>query len=118
VLHCDCFSQASSVGIPSLSAASADSIQRELHFSDFKNAFAFMSALALYAEQHQHHPEWFNVYNRVDIRLSTHDCGGVSQRDISAAKFIDTLAEQWATVIVNKPNTRRQQQSHATQSQQ
>ncbi|KIH46431.1 4a-hydroxytetrahydrobiopterin dehydratase [Ancylostoma duodenale] len=54
------------------------------------SAFGFMTRVALKAEKMDHHPEWFNVYNKVDITLSTHDCGGLSQKDITLAKFIET----------------------------
>lgn len=67
-------------------------IVRELKFADFNAAFGFMTRVALYAEKADHHPEWFNVYNRVAIMLTTHDAGGVSQRDIEMARFIDCLA--------------------------
>lgn len=69
-----------------------DAITRSLRFADFNAAFGFMSRVALKAEQMQHHPEWFNVFNRVDITLSTHDAGGLSALDIEMAKFIDSLA--------------------------
>ncbi|MGE5147668.1 MAG: 4a-hydroxytetrahydrobiopterin dehydratase [Candidatus Eiseniibacteriota bacterium] len=69
-----------------------DAIQRTVKFKDFNAAFGFMSRVALMAERLDHHPEWFNVYNRVDITLSTHDCGGLSERDVTLAKFIDSLA--------------------------
>jgi 4a-hydroxytetrahydrobiopterin dehydratase len=67
-------------------------IRRSLKFADFNAAFGFMTRLAMEAERSNHHPEWFNVYNRVDIRLSTHDVGGLSQRDFSLAAFIDNVA--------------------------
>ncbi|KAI1894718.1 hypothetical protein AGOR_G00118630 [Albula goreensis] len=66
-----------------------DAIYKEFVFKDFNQAFGFMSRVALQAEKMDHHPEWFNVYNKVQITLSTHDCGGLSQRDISLATFID-----------------------------
>ncbi|XP_063047446.1 pterin-4-alpha-carbinolamine dehydratase [Engraulis encrasicolus] len=66
-----------------------DAIYKEFIFKDFNQAFGFMSRVALQAEKMDHHPEWFNVYNKVQITLSTHDCGGLSQRDISLATFID-----------------------------
>jgi len=66
-----------------------DAIQKSFRFQDFNEAFGFMGRIALMAEKMDHHPEWFNVYNRVDITLSTHDAGGVSERDIALAKFID-----------------------------
>jgi 4a-hydroxytetrahydrobiopterin dehydratase len=66
-------------------------IERKLTFGDFSEAFAFMTRVALLAEQHDHHPEWFNVYNRVESTLTTHDAGGLSQRDVAMAKTIDAL---------------------------
>jgi len=68
-----------------------DAIQKSFKFADFNAAFGFMSRVALLAEKADHHPEWFNVYNRVDITLSTHDAGGLSQRDIALAKSIDAV---------------------------
>jgi 4a-hydroxytetrahydrobiopterin dehydratase len=64
-------------------------IRREFVFADFAQAFAFMTRIALAAEKADHHPEWFNVYNRVDMTLSTHDCQGLSQRDIDLARIAD-----------------------------
>ncbi len=69
-----------------------DAIQREFRFKDFNAAFGFMSRVALYAERHDHHPEWTNVYNRVAITLSTHDAGGVTDKDVALAHFIDEAA--------------------------
>lgn len=69
-----------------------DAIEKEFRFKDFNAAFGFMTRVALYAERNDHHPEWFNVYNRVDILLSTHDCDGLSQRDVTLAKAIDKVA--------------------------
>jgi 4a-hydroxytetrahydrobiopterin dehydratase len=69
-----------------------DAISRSLKFEDFNVAFAFMTRVAMKAERMDHHPEWFNVYNRVDITLATHECGGLSERDIELAAFIDTNA--------------------------
>ncbi|XP_026184978.1 pterin-4-alpha-carbinolamine dehydratase 2 isoform X1 [Mastacembelus armatus] len=69
-----------------------DAIFKELHFKTFNQAFGFMSRVALQAEKMNHHPEWFNVYNKVQITLTTHDCGGLSRRDIKMAKFIDKIA--------------------------
>ena len=68
-----------------------DAIQRSFKFKTFNEAWGFMSRVALMAEKADHHPEWFNVYNRVDILLTTHDCNGLSQRDVSLAKKIDKL---------------------------
>ncbi|XP_073335291.1 pterin-4-alpha-carbinolamine dehydratase 2-like [Pagrus major] len=69
-----------------------NAIFKELHFKTFNQAFGFMSRVALQAEKMNHHPEWFNVYNKVQITLTTHDCGGLSKRDIKMAKFIDKIA--------------------------
>jgi len=66
-----------------------DAMTRELVFKDFNRAFAFMTQVALAAEKRDHHPEWFNVYNQVRITLSTHDAGGITQKDIDLARFID-----------------------------
>ena len=66
-----------------------DGIERSYKFADFTHAFAFMTRVALLAEKADHHPEWFNVYNRVDIRLTTHDAGGLSTRDVALAAAID-----------------------------
>ena len=71
--------------------AGRDAIQKSFKFADFNAAFGFMSRVALLAEKADHHPEWFNVYNRVDITLSTHDAGGLSQRDIALAKAIEAV---------------------------
>ncbi|MGL4543234.1 MAG: 4a-hydroxytetrahydrobiopterin dehydratase [Polymorphobacter sp.] len=64
--------------------------ERSYKFADFTRAFAFMARVALLAEKADHHPEWFNVYNRVDVRLTTHDVDGLSQRDIDLARAIDS----------------------------
>jgi 4a-hydroxytetrahydrobiopterin dehydratase len=68
-----------------------DAIYKEVMFGDFSAAFGFMSRVALKAEQMCHHPEWFNVYNKVQITLSTHDVSGLSDRDITLASFIDEI---------------------------
>lgn len=72
--------------------AGRDAISKSFKLADFNAAFAFMTRVALAAEKADHHPEWFNVYNRVDITLSTHDAGGLSERDVALAKFIDSVA--------------------------
>jgi 4a-hydroxytetrahydrobiopterin dehydratase len=72
--------------------AGRDAIQKSFKFADFNAAFAFMTRVALAAEKQDHHPEWFNVYGRVDITLATHDAGGVSERDVKLAQFIDAAA--------------------------
>lgn len=66
-------------------------IEREFKFSDFSEAWGFMNRVALIAESHDHHPEWFNVYNRVEITLTTHDANGLSERDAKMASAIDAL---------------------------
>ena len=68
-----------------------DGITRRFLFADFSTAFAFMTRVAILAEKADHHPEWSNVYNRVDITLTTHDAGGLSRRDMDMAKAIDGL---------------------------
>lgn len=70
-----------------------DAITRSLVFTDFVEAFGFMSRVALLAEKADHHPEWSNVWNRVDILLTTHDAGGLSHRDIELAAAIDALVD-------------------------
>ena len=69
-----------------------DAISRTFRFADFKTAWAFMSASALKADQMDHHPEWFNVYNRVEVILTTHDADGVTERDVTLAAYMDALA--------------------------
>ena len=73
-----------------------DAIYKGFTFRDFNEAFGFMTRVALRADKVDHHPEWFNVYNRVNITLSTHDCGGLSERDIALANFIDGAAKVFA----------------------
>ena len=68
-----------------------DAIKRSLKFADFTEAWGFMTRVALAAEKADHHPEWSNVYNNVEIVLSTHDAGGLSEKDVALAKFIDSL---------------------------
>ena len=71
-----------------------DAIEKRYAFKDFNQAWAFMSRVALKAEQMNHHPEWFNVYNRVEVTLATHDVDGLSELDIRLARFMDSVAEQ------------------------
>lgn len=68
-----------------------DAITRRFTFADFSEAFAFMTRVALLAEKTDHHPEWSNVWNRVDVLLTTHDAGGLSGRDIDMAQAIEGL---------------------------
>lgn len=67
-------------------------LKRSFRFKDFNQAWGFMARVALVAEAQDHHPDWFNVYNRVEIALTTHDAGGLSARDVRLAKAIDALA--------------------------
>ncbi|MFC0685149.1 4a-hydroxytetrahydrobiopterin dehydratase [Novosphingobium clariflavum] len=67
-------------------------IVRTLKFGDFNEAFGFMTRVAIEADKRDHHPEWFNVYNRVEITLTTHDAEGLSERDVALARFIDGIA--------------------------
>lgn len=73
-----------------------DAIEKTFKFADFKTAFGFMSSCALKAEQMDHHPEWFNVYNRVEVTLTTHDADGVTELDVELAEFMDSLAAKLA----------------------
>ena len=66
-------------------------MERTFEFASFVEAFGFMTRVAILAEKADHHPEWFNVYNKVEITLTTHDAGGLSKRDIALAKEIDAL---------------------------
>ncbi len=72
--------------------AGRDAITKSFKFADFNAAFGFMARAALFAEQANHHPEWFNVYNRVDVTLATHDAGGVTEKDIDLARKMDRIA--------------------------
>jgi 4a-hydroxytetrahydrobiopterin dehydratase len=67
-------------------------IRRRFVFADFAQAFAFMTQVALAAEKRDHHPEWSNVYNRVDVVLTTHDAGGLTEKDIDLARVCDAAA--------------------------
>jgi 4a-hydroxytetrahydrobiopterin dehydratase len=66
-------------------------LQKSFAFTDFNAAFGFMTRVALMAEKMNHHPEWFNVYNKVDVTLSTHDAGGVTELDYKLARFMDKI---------------------------
>ncbi|XP_020650099.3 pterin-4-alpha-carbinolamine dehydratase 2 isoform X1 [Pogona vitticeps] len=70
-------------------ATERDAIYKEFIFQTFNQAFGFMTRVALQAEKMNHHPEWFNVYNKVQITLISHDCGGLTKRDVKLAQFID-----------------------------
>jgi 4a-hydroxytetrahydrobiopterin dehydratase len=69
-----------------------DAITKTYAFEDFNAAFGFMTRAALYADKADHHPEWFNVYNRIEVTLATHDAGGVTEKDIALARFMDGAA--------------------------
>jgi 4a-hydroxytetrahydrobiopterin dehydratase len=69
-----------------------DAIQRSYRFADFNAAFGFMTRVALMADKLDHHPEWFNVYNRVEVTLATHDADGVTDLDVQLAQFMDEAA--------------------------
>jgi 4a-hydroxytetrahydrobiopterin dehydratase len=82
--------------LPIWKAAPGDreAICRQMVFGDFSRAFGFMSRVAMQAEKLDHHPEWGNVYNKVDVVLTTHDAGGVTELDLAMAKFVDEAALQ------------------------
>jgi 4a-hydroxytetrahydrobiopterin dehydratase len=67
-------------------------LSRELTFKDFRHAFAFMTDVARTADEMDHHPEWSNVYNKVSVRLTTHDAGGLTEKDVTLARHIDVAA--------------------------
>ena len=69
-------------------------ITKTFKFNNFQEAFSWMTSMAIYAEKKDHHPEWFNVYNNVDVTLSTHDSGGVTQLDINMAKQMNLIAKK------------------------
>ncbi|HWE46036.1 MAG TPA: 4a-hydroxytetrahydrobiopterin dehydratase [Caulobacteraceae bacterium] len=73
-------------------AEGRDAIRKSFKFADFNAAFGFMTRVALKAEKLDHHPEWFNVYNRVDVLLATHDADGVTELDVELAAFMDKTA--------------------------
>ena len=79
--------------LPGWAAADGrEAIVRSFKFADFNAAFAFMTEVALSASKLDHHPEWSNVYNKVEVLLTTHESGGVTERDIKLAKIMDTAA--------------------------
>jgi 4a-hydroxytetrahydrobiopterin dehydratase len=71
-----------------------DAIARKFEFKDFNEAFGFMTRVGLLAEKMDHHPEWFNVYNKVDVTLTTHDAGGVTENDVKMAKAMDAYVSK------------------------
>ena len=72
--------------------AGRDAITKKFVFTDFNQAFGFMTRVALVAEKLDHHPEWFNVYKTVEVTLSTHDAGGLTERDVKLAEAMDKIA--------------------------
>ena len=88
--------EARAAGLSSLNGWSMvrdrEAIAKTFQFKDFSEAFGFMARAALAAERMDHHPEWFNVYNRVEVTLATHDAGGLTQRDLDLAAIMDRLA--------------------------
>ena len=76
-------------------AKDREALQRKFQFVDFDAAFAFMTRCALLAAKMDHHPEWFNVYNKVDVTLATHDANGVTQKDVDLATAADQVAWRW-----------------------
>ncbi len=75
-----------------IEADGRDAITRRFAFRDFSEAWGFMSRVALVAERMDHHPEWFNVYRTVEVTLSTHDAGGLTEKDVALAKAMDAIA--------------------------
>jgi 4a-hydroxytetrahydrobiopterin dehydratase len=71
-----------------------DAIARKFEFKDFNEAFGFMTRASLLAEKMDHHPEWFNVYNKVEVTLATHDAGGVTENDVKMAKAMDSYVSK------------------------
>lgn len=77
----------------SVAAGDRPAIRRALKFADFNTAFGFMTRVAIEADKRDHHPEWSNVYDRVEILLTTHDAGGVTDKDLELARFIDEASK-------------------------
>lgn len=73
-------------------------LHREYSFADFVHAFGFMSTAAIAIEKMNHHPEWFNVWNRVTVDLTTHDSGGITENDISLARLLNDLARKFGAI--------------------
>lgn len=73
-----------------------DFITKVFRFDDFAHAFGWMTRIAIISEKMDHHPEWFNVYNRVDVTLTTHDAGGVTEKDLTLAKAMEKAVEKAA----------------------
>src|SRR3546814_20047495 len=82
-----------------------DALKKTFKFKSFSEAWGFMTRVAMAAEKLNHHPEWFNVYNRVDITLTTHDCAGLSDLDVALATRIDKLAARPSSSSPNPPDT-------------
>ncbi|QKH34910.1 4a-hydroxytetrahydrobiopterin dehydratase [Achromobacter pestifer] len=78
--------------------ATRDAIEKRFRFPNFNTAFGFMARVAMFAEKLNHHPEWTNVYNRVDVTLTTHDAGGVTELDVRMAQFMDEAAAQLGAI--------------------
>lgn len=72
-------------------------VNRTFKFADFQDAFAFMTSVAFEAEKRDHHPEWFNVYNRVEVRLTTHDAGGLTEKDQALGQYMDKAAARFSS---------------------
>jgi 4a-hydroxytetrahydrobiopterin dehydratase len=83
--------QSALIGLPGWTVAQ-NKLHREYKFADFVHAFGFMAISALAIEKMNHHPEWFNVYNKVIVDLTTHDAGGISAKDVELAKLLDAFA--------------------------
>ena len=82
--------------------AGREAIAKSFRFDNFNAAFAWMTRIALLAEKMDHHPEWSNVYSRVDVVLTTHDYGGVTDRDVEMAKFMDSVAARAKETVVGQ----------------
>ena len=76
-----------------------EQIKKSFQFRDFQHAFAFMTAAALHAERHDHHPDWSNCYNRVEVSLSTHDAGGITEKDFALARCMEEVANCFAKCV-------------------